>query len=120
MEMLKAVIIAVLGSAAVFGFIQFLISRHDKKNDDLKELKEEIKDLQKETKKSLKDSVRLQLLVLLIMRPDEDKEIIEVAQHYFNDLKGNWYMTPLFYKWCQTKKIKPEWFHYEEKSNEED
>lgn len=114
METLRTVIIAILGSAAVFGFIQFLITRRDKKNDDLKEIKDDIKDLQKEMKKSIKDSVRLQLLVLLAMQPEEDKEIIDVAEHYFNDLKGNWYMTPLFYGWCQKRNIKPEWFHYEE------
>jgi len=117
MELFKAVILAVISSAAVFGFIQFLISRHDKKNDRLKDLVDDIDELKKGTKKAEKDSVRVQLLVLLAMYPDDDKEILEVAQHYFKDLKSNWFMTPIFYRWCQKKAIKPEWFHYEENSS---
>ncbi len=113
-EIFKAIVIAVIGSAAVFGFIQFLISRHDNKNDKFKEIKDDLEDLRGEMKKSIKDSVRLQLLVLLIMQPEDEKEILEVAHHYFIDLKGNWYMTPLFYKWCCKNSMKPEWFSYEE------
>ena len=115
--MVETIAVSILGSAAVFGFIQFLISRKDKRNDDLEEIKDSINELKKETKKSVKDSVRLQLLVLLIMQPDEDKEILDVAQHYFKDLKGNWYMSPLFYKWCQKRNISPEWFHYNDGQN---
>ena len=120
MEILRTVLISIIGSAAVFGFIQFLISRNDQRNDDLKEIKDGIKDLQKETKKLKKDSVRSQLLTLIILQPDEEKEILDLAQHYFCDLKGNWYMSPLFYKWCQKKKISPEWFHYTQGSEETD
>ncbi len=112
MELLKAVIITFLSSAAVFGFIQFLISRHDNKNDALKEIKDAIAELQEDTKKAEKDSVRLQLLVLLSMYPNDEKEIIDVGERYFKGLEGNWYATPLFYKWCLEKGIKPEWFHY--------
>lgn len=117
MEIIKTVVISILGSAAVFGFIQFLISRHDKRNDDLIEIKSAVNGLQQEMNKSIKDSVRLQLLVMLTMQPDEEKEILDIAQHYFHDLKSNWYMSPLFYRWCLKKNIKPEWFHYKEKSN---
>lgn len=113
----QTIIVSILGSAAIFGFIQFLISRNDKKHDRLKEIGDNIETLKKDMKKSEKDAIRTQLLVLIAMYPDEEKEILSVAQHYFIDLKSNWYVTPLFYLWCQKHNINPEWFHYEEKSN---
>ncbi len=116
MNALTTIVVSMLGSAALFSFIQYLISRHDKKNDHMEEIRNDIKDLQKEMKKSVKDSVRLQLLVLLIMQPNDDKEILELAQHYFQKLKGNWYMSPMFYNWCQKKGISPDWFTYTEHS----
>ena len=116
MGALKDILIALITSAAVLGFVQFMITRSDKKNDDLKDIKNDIEDLKNETKKANKDSVRLQLLFLLLMQPDENKEILEVAQHYFSDLKGNWYLSPMFHKWCKQRGINPEWFHYDEET----
>jgi len=28
-------------------------------------------------------------------------------------LKGNWYMTSMFSKWCKTRGLRPEWFDFE-------
>lgn len=44
-DSLKTIIITIIGSGAVFGFIQFLIERKDKKNGCYKEILDEIKKL---------------------------------------------------------------------------
>lgn len=99
-EMASTIILAVLGSNALFAFLQFLISRADSK----KSIKGKLNILEK-------DVLRTQLLLLILMRPEEDQEILTIAQHYFAELKGNWYMTSIFSKWLtETGTGKPEWF----------
>ena len=94
------IITAVIASQAVFGFIQFLITRRDtKKNVHVKLMLLE------------KDVLRTQLLLLILMKPGEQQEILTIAEHYFADLKGDWYMTSIFNKWLKSKRIAdPEWF----------
>lgn len=101
------IIVAVVGSNALFGFIQFLVSRRDKR----KNITEKISD---QLKRQEKDILRTQLLVLIALRPKEQQEILTVAEHYFGDLKGNWYMTSLFNKWLLDSDIaSPDWFDSE-------
>lgn len=93
-----------LGSNALFAFFQFLINRHDTK----KNIKGKLTLLEK-------DGLRTQLLLLLLLMPDEKKEILTIGQHYFSKppdgLGGNWYMTSLFDKWLDKYDVaKPEWF----------
>lgn len=102
-EMTTTIIVAVLASNGFFALLQFLIGRHDSKRN----IKGKLDRLEK-------DGLRTQLLLLLLMMPDEKKEILTIAEHYFKDLKGNWYMTSLFDKWLgKTKQGKPEWFKTE-------
>lgn len=99
------IIIAVLGSGALSALIAgafSLISNtiNSKKEDNDKRF------LRLET-----DGIRTQLLVLLSDYPDNTEEIMRVAEHYFYDLKGDWYMTSLFYKWLTDNNIaEPAWF----------
>lgn len=45
------------------------------------------------------DTTRNQLLIL--MEHDENsEEVLKVAKFYFQELKGDWYMTSLFEKWA--------------------
>lgn len=94
------IIVAVISSQAIFGFIQFIITRRDTKNSiDGKLVKME------------RDILRTQLLLLVLLKPEEDQEILMVAEHYFHDLKGDWYMTSIFNKWLADADIaEPEWF----------
>lgn len=94
------IVVAILASNALFAFLQFLITRHDTK----KNVKGKLKTLEK-------DGLRTQLLLLILMQPDEQQEILTLAEHYFKDLRGNWYMTSIFNKWLQKSDVaKPEWF----------
>lgn len=47
------------------------------------------------------DTTRSQLLTLISNYPDNESEIMKVAQYYFGTLKGDWYMTSLFAKWAE-------------------
>lgn len=110
MTSLVAIIVAVLGSSALTSFIQFLINRRDNKKGRLASFEKQLKKLEK-------DSVRLQLLVLMALEPYEKQEILKLAEHYFHELNGNWYMTPIFNKWLVTHKIaEPEWLSTDENS----
>lgn len=109
MEML----IAILGSSAVGAIIAgifTLVNRHlDKKDAPIEKRFDEI---DKRMDKSEKDSVRTQMLVLISDYPQDKAEILECARHYFSDLHGDWYMTPIFNKWLDSQNIgKPEWFN---------
>lgn len=100
-ELTASIVIAVLASNALFAFIQFLITRQDTK----KNVKGKLTVLEK-------DVLRTQLLLLILLKPEEKQEIMTIGEHYFKILKGNWYMTSIFNKWLEeyTDGVKPEWF----------
>lgn len=51
------------------------------------------------------NATRSQLLTLMSDYPNNESEILKVAQYYFRDLKGDWYMTGLFTKWAESRGI---------------
>ena len=104
-QTVTTIILAILASNGFFALLQFLITRWDTK-----------KNLKGTLKKLEKDGLRTQLLLLILMRPDEEGEILKIAQHYFVKLKGNWYMTSVFSKWCKSRGLRPEWFNFEDET----
>ena len=102
-ETIIVAVISAMTSGGVLAFVQFLITR----NDDKQGIKSTPKKLEK-------DGLRTQLLLLILLQPDEKKEILTLGQRYFskppNGLDGNWYMTGIFSKWCGERNLKPEWF----------
>lgn len=105
MNDITTIVVAILASNGAFALIQYLITRHDTK-----------KNIKGTLIKLEKDGLRTQMLLLILMRPDEEGEILKIAQHYFVKLKGNWYMTSVFSKWCKSRGLKPEWFHFEDET----
>lgn len=98
--MTEKILLAVLGGGNAILFIKFLIERYDAKHSIAAKLC-----------KLEKDVLRTQLLLLILMKPDEQQEILTIAEHYFADLKGNWYMTSIFNKWITEAGIAdPDWF----------
>lgn len=94
------IIVAVLGSTALGQLIQFFINRHDGK----KNIKGKLDTLER-------DTIRTQLLLLILLTPTETQEILTVSKHYFGVLHGDWYMTSIFNKWLVNNEIaEPEWF----------
>jgi len=123
------IIIAVISaftSGGAFAFVQFLISRGDKKKDkkdgiaaainSVKSSLEALKaDIDKRFKKAEKDALRTQLLVMISQYPHEKKEILTLGERYFSKppdgLDGNWYMTDIFKNWLKEKgHSNPDWF----------
>lgn len=97
-------VISAVTSGGVLAFAQFLISRHDDKEG----IKSTLKKLEK-------DGLRTQLLLMILLRPEEKKEILTLGERYFSKppkgLDGNWYMTDMFKKWLkQGSHSNPEWF----------
>lgn len=99
-ELITTIVLAILASNGFFALLQFLITRWDTR----KNFKGKLELLEK-------DGLRTQLLLMISMRPEEKKDILTLGQHYFDDLKGNWYMTDIFNKWLEEKgHSKPDWF----------
>lgn len=111
-ETMLIAVISAMTSGGVLGFIQFLIKRKDDKEQRAEDKQDD--DIKGTLKKLEKDGLRTQLLLLLLLQPDEEAEILKIAQHYFVKLKGNWYMTSMFSKWCKTRDLRPEWFDFSE------
>ena len=104
-EMITGVAVALLGS----GLIQFLITRADKKKEN--PIEQKLDKIIDEQKKNEKDQLRTQLLVMMNLMPDSHEEIMQLAQRYFKELKGDWFYSSLFAKWIKDNDIeKPIWF----------
>ena len=118
--MFENILLALLGGGNIILFVKFLIERHDRKKEreedkaDSKAEKAEQKELagiKDRLTKLEKDGLRTQLLLLILLKPEEQTEILRVAEDYFVKLKANWYMTGIFKSWCDARGLKPEWFN---------
>ena len=109
--MVEKILIAVLGGGNVLLFVKFLIERYDAKMESKEDIKGTLKKLEK-------DGLRTQLLLLILLRPEEKTEILTLGQRYFSKppagLDGNWYMTGMFKKWADAHELNPEWFDSKE------
>lgn len=96
-------VISALTSGGFLAFIQFLITRYDTR-----------KGIGHTLKKLEKDGLRTQLLLLILLQPDDQNEILTLGERYFRKppegLDGNWYMTGIFSKWCGQRNLNPDWF----------
>lgn len=110
---MKDILITAVSTGAILGFIQFLITRHDGKDEDKKAVADALNKINEQLKKNEKDTLRTQLLLLILLQPNEQSEILKVGEHYFRVLKGNWYMTNVFAKWCKKHDLDPDWFETE-------
>ena len=102
--------IVTIGSALIAGG-SFLISQLDsavavqldKQTDsiqaDVKELSDKVDAQDRQTDLQL---TRLELMTLMDNNPYNVVEIEKVARHYFNDLKGDWYLSELYSTWAKT------------------
>lgn len=95
------IVLAVIGSGAlsalIAGVFQIINNRREKTDKRFQILE--------------KDIIRTQMLLMLKDFPEEKAEILKIAEHYFGDLDGNWYLTTMFNTWLTENNIaKPEWF----------
>ena len=106
------ILIAVLGGGNLLLFVKFLIERFDRKKERAEDT--ERKAIKDTLTKLEKDGLRTQLLLLILLKPEEQTEILKIAEHYFVKLKANWYMTSIFKRWCDENRLEPEWFKADE------
>lgn len=110
-EFILPTILAALGSSALFGFIQFMISRHDSKKGAMAALVQDVKDLKTAVGQLEVESCRVQLMTLIHTNPRNAADILTLALHYFVDLNGDTYLTALFSEWLKSQNIDtPIWF----------
>lgn len=115
---MKDVVIAVITgvlSGAFFSFLQFIISRNDGRQEWREKVDKRLTAIEeqqeKSDKKTEKDNLRMQLLFLMYVTPDNKEEILQLADHYFRVLKADFYLTPLFQKWLIEHNMEiPSWF----------
>lgn len=115
----ESIIIAILSSGVVSALIASattLLVRHLDKKDGQRN---KISEIEKKVNRNEVDNVRLQMMLLMSDYPEEKQEIMRCAEHYFRDLKGNWYMSTLFSRWLANNGMtNPEWFNERSESNE--
>lgn len=110
--MAENIVLGLLGGGNLVLFVKFLIERHDRKVERAEDKSAE--GMKKRLLILERDGLRTQLLLLILLRPTEQTEILRLAEHYFKDLKGNWYMTSIFNKWLESSGIaEPEWLDKE-------
>ena len=110
--MTENILLGLLGGGNLILFIKFLIERHDRKKERVED--QDAEGMKKRLLIVERDGLRTQLLLLILLKPTEQTEILRIAEHYFKNLKGNWYMTSIFNKWIEDSGVaEPDWFDTE-------
>ena len=105
-----AVISSALGSAGLFGLIQFLISRHDNRKDAIADIKIQLNRIENKSDRNELAITRLQLIYLIQEQPDNKDTILQTAQRYFIELDGNGEAWAVFDEWAKNKKLDLGWY----------
>ena len=105
MDWLPAIICASLGSAGLFGFLEYLIQRHDKKSSPIANVEHMVESLIANDARQELRMTRMELLNQIKLDPDNKQAILEIAHQYFNELNGDLYMHDMFEKWAKAKRV---------------
>lgn len=103
-------VLGILGSAGLFGFIQFLVSRHDVKQRDLGQIKHQLNNIEHKCDRNELATTRLQLFFLINTQPSNVDAIETTAQRYFIELGGNGEAWDVFHKWAKAHRINTDWY----------
>lgn len=109
MDLGVAVISGFLGAGGIIGFIQFMISRHDNKEDELLSIKKELHEIKNTQQETIIRVTRGELKDLIRDDPDNVEAIMQVAGYYFVDLDGNAYLHAIFEKWAKAHDQPTSW-----------
>ena len=109
-------IIGVIGS--VFGFVQFLITRKDKKKNNSDEILKAINEInlkmanmEQEQLIVKQNQLRGEMLIMMNHYEEQSFEILRLAHKYFVELDGDFTMTSIFADYLKKHNIeKPLWF----------
>lgn len=67
--------------------------------------KDTLKEIKQTGEDTRKDTLRIQLLMVIRDDPENTDTILKLAETYFVKLKGDWYMTNLFMQWAKDHNI---------------
>lgn len=109
-------IIGVIGS--IFGFVQFLITRKDKKKNNneevlkaINEMRIELANTNEEIHIQKQNQLRTEILVMMNHYENETFEIMRLAHKYFVEEGGDFTLTSIFAQFLKQHNIeKPLWF----------
>lgn len=110
MDVSVAVVTSALGSAGLFGLIQFLVTRHDSKERDLAQIRDQLDRIENKSNRNELAITRFQLLFLIQTRPDNTDTILKTAQRYFVELQGNGEAWAVFDEWARNRKLDIGWY----------
>lgn len=110
MDIALALFTAILGSAGLFSFAQFMISRHDGKDRNLAQIKHQLETISEKCDRNELATTRLQLIHLIDAQPKNKDVILQTAQRYFVELNGNGEAWAVFYAWAEKNKFDIGWY----------
>lgn len=110
MEIGVALLTGILGSAGLFSFVQFMISRHDTKDKTLNQIKDHLSVIEEKCDRNETATNRLQLLFLIESQPENKDTILQTAQRYFVEQNGNGEAWAVFYNWAEKNKLDIGWY----------
>lgn len=110
MDIGVAIISGLLGGGGVIGFVQFLISRHDNKKEQLDRIEKKVDlSLEKGDRNELA-TTRLQLFFLMETQPNNKDTILRTAERYFTELDGNGEAWDAFQHWANDHDVNTAWY----------
>lgn len=119
--MSETIIIAILSSGAlsalITGLFQYLQTKKSKKDGLESKVDDVIKTqgaIAKAQKRHELDILRVELKLMISDFPDDESEILRLAEHYFTD-GGNWIMSVIFKQWLAKRDLPiPHWYNEDE------
>lgn len=111
MGIIIAIVAGIFGSvAAVLGFVQFLITRNDRKSDDACHYKAQLDRIEAKSDRNELAICRLQLIYLIHEQPENKDTILMTAQRYFVELNGNGEAWAVFEAWAEERHLDTRWY----------
>lgn len=110
MDVGVSIFIGILGSAGLFGFAQYMISRYDAKHNKMAKFEEQLNRIEQKSDRNELATTRLQLFFLIQTQPDNEDAIEQTAQRYFIELDGNAEAWATFNKWATAHKVDTGWY----------
>lgn len=94
------------GVPALVTIVSAILQHRSKKlTDAMKEncahMDERFDEIDARIKDLKKDETRTQLLYLMAHDEEDKESILTVARFYFQELRGNWYVSSIFTKWAK-------------------
>lgn len=102
-------LLTLIGTLCGAGFIKFLISRKDKKEEN--DVKKRFDALEKTMKYIDQGGVRQQIMLLIHLYPQRSEEIMKLGRKYFIEFGGNYYLTSIFKEYMDKNNLTyPTWW----------